>query len=202
MKETGFGTLAAADRRARAATSQCEFRAGWSFKGNATATIDKMIADTEGPILHVCCGAAILPREDLRVDLYHPSADRAWDARFIDVECAKEGIRPGVIVIDPPYGKKMWPLPYRQRVVNACMRALRGGGPVHRACSLAAQVQQGRQAGGLLLAGRQQLGFPGWARSPRRLPQDHGPGFRQAANLPYVPPPDVAAWRHVQEAEG
>lgn len=121
-------TLALQDRRAVAAASQCEFREGWSFKGKPEPVIDRMIGATPGPIIHGCCGAARLVREDLRVDLYHPSADRKWDLREIDKRCAEEGIRPGTIFIDPPYGKKMWPLPYRQKVVNACMRALRPGG--------------------------------------------------------------------------
>lgn len=121
-------TLAAQDRRARAKKSQCEFREGWQFKGDAIERIDAMMGNAPGPVLHVCCGAARLKREDLRVDLYHPSADRAWDVRELDKKCAEEGIRPGVIVMDPPYGKGMWDLAYRQRVSNACMRALGPGG--------------------------------------------------------------------------
>lgn len=120
--------LAASDRRAQAAKSECEFRDGWEFKGDAVERIDEMMAGTPGPVIHVCCGAGYLKREDLRVDLYHPSADRAWDAQQLDKRLAEEGIVAGVIVMDPPFGKKMWDLAKRQRVVNACMRSLPPGG--------------------------------------------------------------------------
>lgn len=51
------------------------FRAAWVFKGDAIPRILEMLEGAAHPWIHACCGAAYIPGEDVRIDLYHPSGE-------------------------------------------------------------------------------------------------------------------------------
>lgn len=99
------------------------FREAWTFKGDAIPRILQLLEGVPHPWIHGCCGSAVIPGEDRRVDLYHPSGE-AIDLAEIDQHIQDAG----AIIIDPPYPESAWDLPMRQRVVSACARALRPGG--------------------------------------------------------------------------
>lgn len=97
------------------------FRRAWTFKGDAIERILPFIEGAPGAVVHACCGASVVPGETLRVDLHHPSADLAIDVADLD----KHVQGASVVIMDPPYAMDV---AQKQRMVNACMRALRPGG--------------------------------------------------------------------------
>lgn len=99
------------------------FRPAWRFKGDAIPRIIELLEDVPHPWIHGCCGSAVIPGEDRRIDLFHPSGE---DIDMAEIDKHVQGA--GAIIIDPPYPEKAWDLPMRQRVVSACARALRPGG--------------------------------------------------------------------------
>lgn len=115
--------LSATDNRGLQKRGDARFRAAWGFKGDAVERIVEIIKDEPGPWIHACCGNAVIPGEDVRVDLHHPSGLNI-DIQDLDLHFQDAG----VVVIDPPYGEKEWPLDVRQRAMTACWRALRPGG--------------------------------------------------------------------------
>jgi len=114
--------LAVNDVRGRK-LSPAAFRKTWRFKGDAIPRILQLMEGAPHPWIHGCCGSAIIPGEDRRIDLYHPSGE-SIDMAEID----KHIQGAGAIIIDPPYSEGAWDLPTRQRVGSACARALRPGG--------------------------------------------------------------------------
>lgn len=114
--------LSAKDYR-RPYRNGAEFQVAWGFKGDAIPRILQMLDGVPHPWIHGCCGAAIIPGEDVRIDLHHPSG-LPIDLQFIDQHYQNAG----AIIIDPPYGEDAWDLPMRQRVVSACSRALAPNG--------------------------------------------------------------------------
>jgi len=119
----GGTSLAATDYRGISKRGDPRFRPAWGFKGDAVERILELIKDEPHPWMHACSGAAVIPGEDHRIDMHHPSAERI-DVQDLDKHY--QGL--GVVVIDPPYGNKEWPLDARQRAMTACWRALRAGG--------------------------------------------------------------------------
>ena len=117
-----IGTLATNDYR-RPKVNGSIFQVAWGFKGDAVPRISEMLKGVPHPWIHACCGAAVIPGEDVRVDLHHPSG-QPLDVQFIDQHYQNAG----AIIIDPPYGEEAWDLPMRQRVMSACSRALAPGG--------------------------------------------------------------------------
>lgn len=99
------------------------FRLTWTFKGDAIPRILELLKDVPHPWIHGCCGSAVIPGEDRRLDLHHPSGEHI-DMAEIDRHIQGAG----AIIIDPPYSEAAWDLPTRQKVVSACARALRPGG--------------------------------------------------------------------------
>lgn len=119
MRET---TLATADVRGKKAPP-ASFRESWRFKGDAIPRILQLLEGVPHPWIHGCCGTAVIPGEDRRIDLHHPSGE-PLDMAEIDQHIQGAG----AIIIDPPYTEKAWDLPLRQRIVSASARALRPGG--------------------------------------------------------------------------
>jgi len=118
----GVGVLATRDYRPTGGNGSA-FREAWGFKGDAIPRIVELLGAQPHPWIHACCGAAVVPGEDVRLDLFHPSG-QPIDVQFIDQHYQNAG----AIIIDPPYGEDAWGLDMRQRVVSACMRALGPGG--------------------------------------------------------------------------
>lgn len=116
------GDLALRDVRAPKA-QPAAFRPSWRFKGDAIPRILQLLEGVPHPWVHGCCGSAIIPGEDRRIDLYHPSGE---DIDMAEIDRHIQGA--GAIIIDPPYPEGAWDLPMRQRVVSACARALQSGG--------------------------------------------------------------------------
>lgn len=116
------GVLAASDYRGHGG-SGAAFRPAWKFKGDAIPRILELLDGAPRPWIHACAGSAVIPGEDVRLDLYHPSGTPI-DVQFID----KHYSDAGAIIIDPPYGEGAWDLGMRQRVMSACARALAPGG--------------------------------------------------------------------------
>ena len=108
-----------ADRRPRGRKG-VSWRPAWRFKGATIDHLAEVLADAPGPVVHACCGPSRIPREDVRVDLEHPSADLIVDVCELDAHV--KGV--GTVFMDPPYG---WDLPTRQRAASAAWRCLRGG---------------------------------------------------------------------------
>lgn len=115
-------TLATDDYRGTKRTG-AQFREAWGFKGDAVPRMAELADGSPHPWIHLCCGDAFIPGEDRRIDLYHPSGEKI-DARDLDAHVQGAG----AIFMDPPYGLGAWDLAYRQKVINACMRALAPGG--------------------------------------------------------------------------
>ncbi len=115
-------TLAVEDKRGEK-LAPAAFRLAWTFKGDAIPKIQQLLEGVPHPWIHGCCGSAVIPGEDRRIDLYHPSGEPI-DLQEID----KHVQGAGAIIIDPPYPESAWDLPTRQRVVSACARALAVGG--------------------------------------------------------------------------
>lgn len=115
-------TLAASDLRGPK-MPPAAFRLTWAFKGDAIPRIQQLLEGVPHPWIHGCCGGAVIPGEDRRIDLHHPSGEP------IDLEDIDKHVQDaGAIIIDPPYLEAAWDLPKRQKVVSACARALRVGG--------------------------------------------------------------------------
>lgn len=115
-------TLAASDLRGPKMPAAA-FRPAWTFKGDAIPRVLQLLDGVPHPWIHGCCGGAVIPGEDRRIDLHHPSGEP------IDLEVIDKHVQDaGAIIIDPPYPEAAWDLPKRQRVVSACARALRPGG--------------------------------------------------------------------------
>lgn len=114
--------LAACDPRTEK-VPPAAFRPTWTFKGDAIPKIQQLLEGAPKPWIHGCCGSAIIPGEDRRIDLYHPSGE---DIDLAEIDLHIQGA--GAIIIDPPYPESAWDLPMRQRVVSACARALAPGG--------------------------------------------------------------------------
>lgn len=108
------------DRRPRGKKG-VSWRPSWSFKGPTVEHLTPILADAPGPVVHACCGPSYLPREDVRVDLEHPSADVLADVCDLDTVLEEAG----TVFMDPPYG---WHLPTRQRAASAAWRLLAPGG--------------------------------------------------------------------------
>lgn len=89
------------------------FRPTWRFKGDAIPRIQELLEGVPHPWVHGCCGSAVIPGEDRRIDMG-------------EIDKHMQGV--GAIIIDPPYPESAWDLATRQRVVSACARALAVGG--------------------------------------------------------------------------
>lgn len=114
--------LASSDIRQSKAT-EAGFRPAWVFKGDAIPRILELLEGCPKPWVHGCCGSAVIPGEDRRIDLYHPSGE---DIDMAEIDKHVQGA--GAIIIDPPYPESAWDLATRQKVVSACARALKPGG--------------------------------------------------------------------------
>lgn len=117
------GELRLSDTRPRGQKGGSEWRHAWQFKGPTVEEFRRILKGVEGTILHVCSGPSRIgvPGE-ITVDLHHPAADVRADARYLPFENVD------AIVMDPPYGEKVWDLPTRQRVCCEALRTLKNGG--------------------------------------------------------------------------
>jgi SAM-dependent methyltransferase len=112
-----------ADRRPRTQKGGSHWRPSWAFKGPTVDQFRRILANIDGTVLHVCSGPSRIgvPGE-ITVDLHHPAADVRADARNLPFQ------EVAAVVMDPPYGEKVWDLPTRQRVCCEALRTLRHGG--------------------------------------------------------------------------
>lgn len=112
------------DSRLKTGRTGVEWRQAWVWPKATNELVKKLFADAPRPILHVCAGSSRLG--DVRVDMFHPSADIKGDMYQLPFASGAFG----TVFLDPPFPIEGTPVHQRLRYYQECSRVVRKGGLV------------------------------------------------------------------------